>query len=49
MGAGAGGGAIEGGGLSEQAESNAAEKVTAARRVKSFRWDFMGWFGLWVG
>jgi len=44
-GSGAGGGGVDGGGvLSEQADTNAADKVTAQMRAKSFRYDFIGYF-----
>ena len=32
--------------MSEQADTNAADRVTAQMRTKSFRYDFIGYFRL---
>jgi hypothetical protein len=41
---GAGAGAAGGGVLSEQADTNAADRVTAQMSAKSFKYDFIGYF-----
>jgi hypothetical protein len=41
---GAGAGAAGGGVLSEQADTNAADTVTAQTSAKIFKYDFIGYF-----